>query len=168
MPRSRTLTKILSSSDQFDLYAGVWDSFDRTNNDDADSFNAGTIAKMSWTANVKVTFPVNDSYTSVVDGSLRMVAPSATSTHGPMLLARTWLTAPGVFGSGSSSYYKQDYEIEIFWEQTPGKIFHAYGMWRDVKIGSLNWTLDTNAFLNDVLGNLVSWDDKTEALCAKM
>ena len=60
---------------------------------------------------------------------------------------------------------RQDYEIEMFWAPSPGKMFHVYGMWRDVKIGSVGLTLDDNGLMNMELDGLVSWDDKTAKLC---
>lgn len=161
------LDKILADRDQFNLYAGVWDSNERTFTSDHDTYLAGSVATLSWDSTIKVSFPVGDQYTSLIKGTLRRVPAPAGSTRGPMLLARTWLDHPATFGSNSSSYFKQDYEIEIFWEQSAGKIFHAYGMWRDVKVGSFGLTLDDNGFTNLTLGNLISWDDKTAALCAK-
>ena len=70
-----------------------------------------------------------------------------------------------MFPSTSTSYFKQDYQIEVFWEQSPGRIFHGYGMWRDIKVGGFNLTIEDNGFLNIVLDNLVAWDTRTAELC---
>jgi hypothetical protein len=93
--------------------------------------------------------------------------PAATdaATKGPFLITRTWLPAPATFSATSTSSFKQDYQLEIFWEQAPGTIFHAYAMWREIRDGGFNLTLEDNGFLNLVLDNLVSWDDKTAVLC---
>ena len=67
----------------------------------------------------------------------------------------------------STSSLTQNYEIEVFWEQSPGRVFHAYGMWREVTVGGFNLTIEDDGFFNLMLTNLIDWDTKTSALCAK-
>jgi hypothetical protein len=162
------LASILSDPAQATLYPNTWDKYVRTLTGDRDAFLGKTATRLTWDAEVDITFPVADSYTSTMKGSLRRVHPPAAQVPSDIILARTWLAAPAHFLTASSaSYVKQDYELEIFWEQRPGTIFHAYGMWRDVKVGGFDYTLDNNDFFTIVSNNLVDWDTKTAALCAK-
>jgi hypothetical protein len=162
------LESILSDPEQATLYPSTWDTYVRTMKGDRAAFLAKTAATVSWDAEVDITFPVADSYTSTMKGSLRRVHPPAGQVPSDLILARTWLAEPAHFLTASStSYVKQDYEIEIFWEQTPGTIFHAYGMWRDVKVGGFNYTLADDNFFTIVVNNLVDWDNKTAAICAR-
>jgi hypothetical protein len=165
------LEKVLTTDDQNSLFPKTYDKYVRTDDYNRDDFLAKKIDLATWSNEVDLTFSfVNDSYTSTVKGSLRRI-PKADSTfaQSDVLIARTWLPAPATFLPGATSYYKQDYEIEIFWEQSPGRMFHAYGMWRQIKIGgSINLTLDDNSFMNLVLNNLVNWDTSVEKLCATM
>jgi hypothetical protein len=160
------LEKVILNGDQATLYPGSYDKYVRTDDYDRAAFDARKLNFATWSEEVDNTFPVNDSYTSTVGGSLRRVPKDGTTlTNSDMLVARTWLPAPATFSASSSSYYRQDYEIEMFWETSPGTMFHVYGMWRDIKDGSFNVTLDDNGFMNLVLDNLVKWDGKTEKLC---
>jgi hypothetical protein len=87
-------------------------------------------------------------------------------TQSDVLIARNWMPAPATFSASSSSYYRQLYDIEIFWEQSAGQMFHVYGSWRDLKLGLLNITIDDDALLNGTLDNLTARDDQTAKLCA--
>jgi hypothetical protein len=46
-------------------------------------------------------------------------------------------------------------------------IFHAVAVWRDIKLGAFNLTLEDNGFMNLSLDYLMKWDAKTAALCEK-
>lgn len=163
------LEKILSAADQKAQYDGVYDAYSRTFSTDAAAFADKRTNVLNWDIDLKASLPVNDTYSSHLKGGLRRVPAAASSaTKGPFLIARTWLTAPAEFGKDSTSYFKQDYQIEVFWEQSPGRIFHAYGMWREIKDGGFNLTLEDDGFMNIVLDNLVKWDDTTVSLCKKM
>lgn len=162
------LAAILSNPDQNAEYPNTWDKHDRTMEGDRDQFLARTAKTIGWTAQMNATFPVGDTYESVFKGSLRWVTPVKNEVPSDFLVARLWLTAPATFTqANSTSYLKHDYEVEIFWEQEPGKMFHAYGMWRDVRIGGFGYTLDNNDFFVLVSNNLVDFDKKTEMQCAK-
>lgn len=162
------LEQILSAQDQSAQYTGVYDAYSRTFTSDIDAFRAGTTNSVTWDIDVQASLPVDDRYSSKLKGGLRRVpAPADSATKGPFLLARTWLTAPATFAPASTSWFRQDYQYEVFWEQSPGTIFHAYAMWRDIKDGGFNLTLEDNGFMNLVLDNLVKWDDTTASLCQK-
>lgn len=160
------LQAILLSQDQITQYPDVYKSYVRTYTSDADAFTSGRSQVLTWDVDVQAPLPVDDVYSSLLRGGVRRVeAPVESPTHGPFLIARTWLTAPATFSSTSTSYFRQDYQIEVFWEQAPGRIFHGYGMWRDIKVGGFNLTIEDNGFLNIVLDNLVAWDTRTAELC---
>jgi hypothetical protein len=140
----------------------------RTLDGDRQQFLDGTKPGIKWSSDITITFPVADPYDSKIGGSLRRMTPAKASDFpSPVIVARTWLKEPATFGATSASFFKQNYEIEIFWEQTPGRIFHAYGMWREVKVGGFNKTLEDDDFFTLMLNNLVDWDTKTAALCSK-
>lgn len=160
------LQAILISKDQPTQYPDVYKTYVRSYTTDDGAFVAGTRNTLTWDIDLSAALPVDDVYTSQLHGGLRRVpAPADGATHGPFLIARTWLPTPAVFPSTSTSYFKQDYQIEVFWEQSPGRIFHGYGMWRDIKVGGFNLTIEDNGFLNIVLDNLVAWDARTAELC---
>ncbi len=160
------LQGILIAQDQARQYTDVYKSYVRSYTSDADAFVARSTNVLSWTVEAKAALPIDDVYSSTLKGGIRRVQSAADSpTKGDFLIARTYLTAPATFASTSTSWFKQDYQIEVFWEQAPGRIFHGYGMWRDIKAGGFNLSLEDNGFLNIVLDNLVAWDTKTAELC---
>lgn len=164
--RLDTLADILSADDQMTLYPDTWAAHARTATADRQAFLERRSPRYSWDADVAVTFPVSDQYQSKLKGSLRRV-PDDGSVGSDVLVARLWLTAPATFAAGSQSAFNQNYEMEVFWEPTPGRIAHAYGMWREVKIAAFNITLEEEDLVKITLDNLVTWDTKTAALCAK-
>jgi hypothetical protein len=158
------LESILIAQDQASQYLDVYKSYARSYTTDADAYRARSTDVISWTVDVKAALPVEDVYTSTLKGGVRRVrAPADGATKGDFLIARTWLTAPATFVANSGNYFRQDYQLEVFWEREPGKIFHAYAMWRDIKAVGLS--IEDDGFLNLVLDNLVKWDDRTAELC---
>ncbi len=162
------LEGILIAQDQASQYTDVYKSYVRSYTTDADAFRARTTDVIKWTVDVQAALPIDDVYSSKLEGGVRRVrAPADGPTKGDFLIARTWLTAPATFSSTSTSWFRQDYQLEIYWEQSPGRIFHAYAMWRDIKAGGFNLSIEDDGFFNIVLDNLVAWDTKTAELCKK-
>lgn len=162
------LEGILIALDQKAQYQGVYDDYARSYSSDADAYLGRQAKTVSWNVDVKASLPIGDTYTSKLKGGLRRVpAPADGATKGDFLIARTWLTEPATFLTNSGSWFRQDYQVEVFWEQSPGRIFHAYGMWRDIMAAGVGLGIEDNGFLNIVVDNLVKWDDETAKLCAK-
>lgn len=160
------LSNILIAQDQMAQYPDVYKSYVRTYSSDDAAFRDRSKDVITWSVDLSAALPIDDVYTSVIKGGVRRVkAPADSATKGDFLITRTYLTGPAQFAATSSSYFRQDYQIEVFWEQQPGRIFHAYGMWRDIKAGGFNLTIEDNGFMNIVLDNLVKWDEQTAKLC---
>jgi hypothetical protein len=160
-------TAIVTALDQKAQYPEAYDTYERTYSSDASAFTGGSATTLTWdvtTTTKLVTAP----YTSSLKGGVRRVVPAAGKTpFGPLLIARTWLPAPAVFKNPDpNTSFEQDYQIEIFWERTPGELFHAYGMWRDLRLG-LGFTTEDNGVANTILTGLLDWDKKTVELCKK-
>lgn len=162
------LASILSDPAQNTLYPGVWTSNVRTLESDRQPFLDQTEPLLRWSADISITFPIADTYTSVIKGSLRRVKPpSAEVFPSDVLLSRVWLTAPATFGPNSTSSFTQNYELHLYWEQSPGRVLHAVGAWRELRVGALDKTLEDDDFFTLNLNELVDWDGKTASLCAK-
>ncbi len=162
------LEGILIAQDQSSQYTDVYKSYVRSYTTDADAFRGKGTDVIGWTVEVKAALPVEDIYTSTIKGGVRRVqAPADGPTKGSFLIARTYLTAPAAFATMSGSWFRQDYQLEVYWEQSPGRIFHAYAMWRDIKAGGFNLSIEDDGFFNIMLDNLVKWDTQTAALCSK-
>ncbi len=163
------LENILIAQDQIAQYPDVYKSYVRTYSTDEAAFRARSTDVITWSVDLSAALPIDDVYTSVIKGGVRRVkAPADGATKGDFLIARTYLAGPATFTSPTTtSHFRQDYQIEVFWEQSPGRIFHGYGMWRDIKAGGFNLSIEDNGFMNIVLDNLVKWDDQTAVLCKK-
>ena len=70
----------------------------------------------------------------------------------------------GAFEEGSDKSMDQDYQLEIYWPRGPGRVVHAYAMWRQADWGS-GFTSDDEGVQRILLNNLIAWDDDTEKLC---
>jgi hypothetical protein len=141
-------------------------SYSRVYSSDADAYRARTASTLSWNVDVTVDlpFPISETYRSLLKGDIRRVE---SSPLGPLLVVRTWLTAPAEFQGSSTSAFTQDYQIEVFWERSPGEIFHAYGIWRQMKLASVNLGTEDAAYVNIMLDNLKAWDTTSSAICKK-
>ena len=76
------------------------------------------------------------------------------------------MTQPAAFDEGSKKSMDQDYQIEAFWERSPGELVHVYGMWRQGDYGA-GYTTDSEGVQRLILNGMSSWDDDTERLCAE-
>lgn len=162
------LAPILVSTAQATLYDGVYDAYERTYTSDLGAWEAGGPARLSWDVTAKASLPIADTYTSHLQGGIRRIPAAAPGQGGDVLVTRTWLPAAAEFvDPASTSYFRQDYQVEVYWEQAPGRLFHAYGMWRELKVGGFNLTTENDGMFNLLIDNLLKWDTKTAELCAR-
>lgn len=161
------LEPILSTLDQKAQYPEAYDAYTRTHTSDADAFLSRAAPTLSWDVTLTAKL-VTAPYTSNLKGGLRRVTPAmGSASFGPVLLARTWLTAPATFKNPDpATGFEQDYQIEVFWERAPGEMFHAYAMWRDLRLG-LGFTTEDNGLANTIMTGLIDWDKRTAELCKK-
>jgi len=155
------LEQIVSALDQKSQYPDAYDTYSRSYTSDHDAYFARTTNELGWDTSIGSAI-LQAKYTEHLLGGMRRVE---TSPLGPILFARTWMTAPAVF-QGDGTHFDQDYQIEVFYERSPGHILHAYGMWREIRIDGL-LTTDDAGMVNIIMDNLVKWDDQTAKLCAK-
>lgn len=147
------LAPILAYQDQNALYQ-VYDAYARTYTSDAEAFADGSAATLSWEVSITTTL-VGTTYTEQVQGGVR--------DGGDALIARTWMPSPAVFEDSDWSF-DQDYQIEAWYEPTPGELVHLYGIWRWMELGSID--MNSDGMLNTTLNNMQDWDDHTAELCA--
>lgn len=161
------LETIVSALDQKSQYPEAYDEYSRSYTSDADAYRARSTPTLTWDVTLTAKL-VTAPYTSALKGGLRRVSPvMGKPAFGPLLIARTWLPAPATFKNPDpSTSFEQDYQIEVYWERAPGEVFHAYGMWRDLRLG-LGFTTEDNGVANTVMTGLIDWDKKTAELCKK-
>lgn len=161
------LDGIVRAVDQKAQYPEAYDDYQRTYTSDADAYANRTAPTLTWDVALSAKL-VTAPYTSSLKGGLRRVVPaSGKPSFGPFLVARTWLPTPATFKNPDpATSFGQDYQIELFWERAPGELFHAYGMWRDLRLG-LGFTTEDNGVANTLMTGLLDWDKKTAELCKK-
>lgn len=147
------LAPILTYQDQNELF-GVYDAYSRVYTSDAAAFDSGAAATISWEVTITTTL-LNTTYTEIARGGVRRTADA--------LVSRTWLTEPATFEDSDWSF-DQDYQIEAWYEPTPGEVVHLYGIWRWMALGSVD--MDSDGMLNTTLNNMQDWDDRTAEYCA--
>ena len=156
------LEAIVIALEQDELYEGAYDTYTRAYTSDVDAYLGRTAPTLGW--DVALTSSVlGGAFDETLRGEVRRVSV-IDAAFGPVLVQRTWMPSPAVFEGGNRSF-TQDYQIEIYWERTPGEIVHLYGLWRAFDYGS-GFTQENDAAIGIVINNLKKWDEGTAELCA--
>ncbi|MBL8610259.1 MAG: hypothetical protein JNL38_23180 [Myxococcales bacterium] len=154
--------KLAMASNQPELYPNTYDAYKRTYKSSAPDYLARKADRVAWETDLTATV-TSKQYRSILSGGNRRFATAAPG-GGPMFLSRTFLTTPATFlKGGEDSAFKQDYQIELYYERPTKKTVHFYAVWREFNIGSLN--SDSNFYQSLVLGNLVDFDKRTSKIC---
>lgn len=153
--------KLVVAKNQLELYPGLYDEYARNYTSSALDFVAGRASTVTWRTDYKASAIGNTYLANLTGGARRVrgVAPDGKD----VLLSRTYLNEPAKFISGEDAAFDQDYQIELYWERTPGKTLHFYGLWRQFRIGQLSAKEDLYVAL--VLGNLIDFDVRTSKIC---
>ncbi len=159
------LETILYQLDQDQLYEGVYDSYERSYTSSLEDYLARNTDFLSWEVDYSASI-LGSSYDAHIVGGLRYLPADEESSHLPAIMSRVYMPRPAAFEDGSSKSMDQDYQIEIFWERSPGDLLHAYGLWRQGDYGS-GFTTDDEIVQRIMLGNMSDWDDNTEDLCGE-
>lgn len=146
---------------QDELHPGTYDTYKREHTSSLEAYTSRKEPFLTWTTDIKATPLPGTTYTERILGGARWVPQSP---HGPVLLSRTVLPEPAKFDD-ADDYFRQDYQIEIFYERSPGQTVHVFGVWREMKVGGFETEGDTLASIQ--LSNFVKWDEKIEEICKK-
>lgn len=121
-----------------------------------DDYLAHKIAKLDWDTEL-----TSDYATEKLHGGARWVADlgKAKSPFGGAMVSRTFLKEPAV---GDGVTWPQDYQIEAFYERSPGHVVHLFAVWRQADFGI---STETTTLQNLQLGGFVDWDKEMEAAC---
>ncbi len=160
------LERILTYSEQDELYDGIYDSYTRSFDGDRDAFLDGTSQTLAWDVTYGATI-LGTSYIAELRSGVRRVPEldEEQSPFGAALVTAAWLTGPATFESDSKAM-NQDYQVEIYYARSPGEILHAYGLWRQADFGS-GFTSNDEGVQRLLLNSLADWDDTTVELCAE-
>ncbi len=154
------LAKLVIATNQTTLYPDLYDSYTRSYTSDVQGFLGGA-PTVAWTTQYQAS-ALSRTYLSTVIGSARRV-PGAMPSGAPVFLDRAYLPDAAKFIKGDDSGFDQDYQVELYYERSPGVTLHFYALWRDFHIGTL--TSESDLYVNIVLGNLSDFDVRSSKLC---
>lgn len=150
---------LIYALNQDELHPGTYDTYARTHTSDLEAYVARKQRTLTWTTDIKATPLPGTTYTERIDGGVRWVAKTPL---GPAFLSRTVLPEPAKFDD-ASDYFRQDYQIELFYERKPGETVHVFGVWREMKVGIFD--TEGSVLASIQVDNFVKWDEQLERLC---
>ena len=153
--------KLVVAKNQTALYPDLYDDYKRTYVTSIQEFLTGAKPTVTWHTDYTAS-AIDRTYVAGLTGSARRV-PGANPKGGPVLLSRTVLDNPANFTKGGDADFKQDYQIELYYEVAPNQVRHLYALWRDFRIAGL--TSESDLYVNLVLGNLEDFDVHTSKVC---
>lgn len=152
--------KIHSAAEQDTLHPSAYTAYQRTFRQNRDDYLARKFQKLDWD-----TALTSDYASEKLDGSMRFVPDfgKVQSPYGAALVSRTWLKENAV-AVASATEWQQDYQIEAYFERTPGKVVHLFAVWRQAQFMGLS---NESATLQNLqFGGFVDWDKEVEKACA--
>lgn len=160
------LEKIVTALDQKAQFPDSYKAYARTYTTDSAAYFARSAPQLSWDVQTESENSITGTFKEHIKGGIRRVEAQSDgkSPTGPFLVQRTWLVKPAET-SDADNNFKQDYQIEIYWERKPGEVVHAYGLWRQFDF-SLVDNNDKSA-LDLMLNSLSDFDDDVAELCKK-
>lgn len=151
------LEPILIHLAQDEIREGTYRGYERVYTSDDEAFRNGTVDTITWDTTIEAQV-VLANYTSELSGIVRRV----DTELGPAHVLRAWFKEPAQFENNTT--WTQDYQLELYYERSPGEIVHLYAMWRELDMAG--FTSENSNVQRQVLNGLRDWDDETEAICA--
>jgi hypothetical protein len=154
---------LLVEEDQKNLHAN-YNSYERTYSTSLADFQSGKADTLSWLSSYSLTI-LGWKLNATLPGGARFVsaASSGPTPRGPVVQARAYFKAPVVSQGSSSNYFRQNYQIQVFYERSPGGVVHFYVDWIEMSVGGIT---NTNSILQDVtLNSLLNSDRDYETHC---
>lgn len=154
---------LIYALNQDELHPDSYDAYKRTYTSDLGAYQSRAEPFLTWETEITAT-PVTVAYSEKLRGGVRWVPESP---HGPVLLSRTWLPSPATFpGEDPEDYFfRQDYQIEMYYERAPGETVHLFAVWREMKYGSFD--TEGGSLANIQMDGFVDWDEAIAERCAK-
>ncbi len=148
--------KIHTAAEQDTLHPTAYKAYKRTFVSGRDDFLAGKLKFLDWTTDLTSEFA-----TEALAGSARHVPDlgKTKSPYGAALVSRTYLTK-----AATGTEWPQDYQIEAYYERTPGHMIHMFAVWREATFYGLS-TASSSWLQNKMMGGFVDWDAEVEKAC---
>ncbi len=156
------IEKLVIATNQDQLYPSTYDAYKRTYLSSQPDYAARKTDDVKWQTDLTASL-LSRQYESLLNGGNHYFKTGGPGGK-PMFFSRTFLTKPATFlKNGQGADFNQDYQIELYWERTPGHTAHFYGVWREFKMGTI--TSDSALYQSLVLGNLADFDKRTGLIC---
>ena len=152
---------IITALDQMSMYEEAYDSYEREYTSDSDAYFAGEVSTLSFTSDIGSGM-LGASYTETVEGLVRRVPTDGDFNYGDVLLARYHIPEEAVWDT-DGFFFTQDYQVEIYYERSPGELAHLYGLWRHMGYGQ--GSTQDEGIARQVLNGLADWDERTAEIC---
>lgn len=158
------LAEVITATDQDKKYPGSYTSYQRKHTTVHADWLAKKATLVAW--DTDLTADTVGSPSESLSGGARRVADlgKEKSPFGSFVVSRTWLKKPATFDDPDNTW-PQDWQIEVYYERTPGRMVHLFGAWRQMKVSVLS--TDDDSLQKLMLSNFVKWDAQTEKLCAQ-
>jgi hypothetical protein len=152
---------IVTSLDQMTMYDEAYESYEREYTSDEEAYFSGDAPTLSFRSVIGATM-LGASYTETVEGLIRRVPTDDDFNYSPVILARYHMPEEAVWDT-ASFFFTQDYQVEIYYERSPGQVAHLYGLWRHMGYGQ--GSTQDEGIARQVLNGLSDWDQRTAELC---
>ena len=159
------LEKILIAKEQDTLFPDSYVGYQKIYETNIDDYKARKTNILHWQSNLTAN-KVVATLEETLEGGVRFIPDQgkAKTPWGAALVAWTLMPNPAKLND-PDYFWRQDYQIEMYYERSPNEIVHAYGMWREVYVTSF-FDSTTDGFVDRVTDALIQWDTQTEANCA--
>ena len=148
--------KIHTAPNQDELHPGAFATYKRTYAQGRDAFLAGQVAKLDWTSDITGDYGNG----RLIDSARHVPDLGQVQTpFGAALVGRTWLQA-----AATGADWTQDYEVDIYYERTPGRVVHLVAAWRQATFSG--FSTDSSFLQNIMMQSFVNWDKEIEQHCA--
>lgn len=155
------MERILSATNQDELYPGSYTAYERDYTTDLDAYEARTSDQLRWTANYSVKIPLTGDYTAEILGGVTFVSDGA---DGPYLYSTTVMPAPALTDP-DTIVFDIDLQMELYYPHDGG-VVHVFGMWRNIDLPS-GFGTDSDIGVTLMVDGMHGWDDDTTAICAE-
>ncbi|MBM4342257.1 MAG: hypothetical protein FJ100_02645 [Deltaproteobacteria bacterium] len=153
------IANIHTHADQAGLHPKSYRAYKRTFVQDRAAFLAKKAGRLDWDTEL-----TSDYASENLRGSARWVPDlgKAKSPFGAALVSRTFLKEPATEVDGNGVKWPQDYQVEAYYERSPGRAVHLFALWRQADFGI---STESSALQNLMLSGFVDWDKEVEAAC---
>jgi len=165
-----TIEEMVYELDQKRFFPEGYQSYDRRYTSDFEAYRNREEPFLTWHVDIDATISggvINVPYSESIDGGIRYIPDidDEATPFGASLLAHTYMPNPAVFEDDVNEW-PLDFQISAYYERSPGKVVHLYGIWREMFFGGVGLGTEDTWVQNIQFDNLIAWADRLEEICA--